>query len=180
MYVAIRSEQEAWEVRELAEALFRQERQFLLKIAHRHAFNHADAMEAMNDAFAAFLRAYDPQGPAPPLPWFVVTLKRECWRKIRDSHRDRYVGQEIRPGEDDALGAVIEALPAPGTATEDRVVEIDEARRRLAPLKPDERTAIGAFAAGYPYKEIAARRGWSYTKVNRCVTEGRKALAKAA
>lgn len=180
MYVAIRSEQEAWEVRELAEALFRQERPFLLRIAHYHAYNHADAMEAMNDAFAAFLRAYDPQGPAPPLPWFVLTLKRECWRKIRDAHRDRYVGQEIRPGEDDALGAEIAALPAPGSAVDDRVAEVDEARRRLAPLKPDERTAIGAFAAGYRYKEIADRKDWTHTKVSRCIREGRAALREAA
>jgi DNA-directed RNA polymerase specialized sigma24 family protein len=179
MYVAIRSEQEAWEVRELAEALFRQERQFLLAIAHRHAYNHADAMEAMNDAFAAFLRAYDPLGEAPPLPWFVLTLKRECWRKIRDAHLDRYVGQEVERG-DDEMGSVMETLPARGSAVEDRVAEIDEARQRLAPLKPDERTAIGAFAAGYPYKEIAGRQDWTYTKVNRCMREGRAALAEAA
>jgi DNA-directed RNA polymerase specialized sigma24 family protein len=40
-------------------------------------------------------------------------------------------------------------------------------RARLGALKPDQRTALGQLAAGYSYKEIAARRGWTYTKVNR-------------
>jgi DNA-directed RNA polymerase specialized sigma24 family protein len=31
-------------------------------------------------------------------------------------------------------------------------------------------------AAGFSYDEIAARHGWTFTKVNRCVTEGREAL----
>jgi DNA-directed RNA polymerase specialized sigma24 family protein len=34
--------------------------------------------------------------------------------------------------------------------------------------------------AGFSYKEIAARRGWTYTKTNRCITEGRAALQASA
>jgi len=29
------------------------------------------------------------------------------------------------------------------------------------------------FALGYFYREIAARQGWTNTKVNRCLSEGR-------
>ena len=32
-------------------------------------------------------------------------------------------------------------------------------------------------AEGYSYREICSITGWSYTKVNRCLTEGRQALA---
>ena len=54
-----------------------------------------------------------------------------------------------------------------------------EAAARLARLKPDERTALALQAAGYSYAEIAAAKGWTYTKVNRCIAEGRAALREA-
>jgi hypothetical protein len=31
-------------------------------------------------------------------------------------------------------------------------------------------------AAGYSYREIGERQGWTYIKVNRCIAEGRAAL----
>lgn len=71
------------------------------------------------------------------------------------------------------LGALLDSIPAPGCSLEERVADRDEARRQLAGLKSDERSSLGLLAAGFSYKEIAARRGWTYTKVNRCVSEGR-------
>ena len=50
------------------------------------------------------------------------------------------------------------------------------ASRLLAGLKADERTAIVLQAGGFSYAEIGAMRGWTYTKVNRCLAEGRAAL----
>jgi hypothetical protein len=47
-------------------------------------------------------------------------------------------------------------------------------------LKPDQRMALLLAAAGYSYREIGQRRGWTYTKVNRCVNEGRAALRASA
>jgi DNA-directed RNA polymerase specialized sigma24 family protein len=49
------------------------------------------------------------------------------------------------------------------------VVDLEEAWARRRGLKPDERSAIGLAAAGYSYGEIAERRGWTATKVNRCL-----------
>jgi hypothetical protein len=51
-----------------------------------------------------------------------------------------------------------------------------EARFRLGPLTPDERTALILAGAGYSYPEIGAGRDWSQTKVKRCVYEGRASL----
>jgi DNA-directed RNA polymerase specialized sigma24 family protein len=51
-----------------------------------------------------------------------------------------------------------------------------EAAGRLAALKPQERRAIGLQAAGCSCAEIQAITGWTYTKVNRCMAEGRKAF----
>jgi DNA-directed RNA polymerase specialized sigma24 family protein len=47
---------------------------------------------------------------------------------------------------------------------------------RTSPQWPH--TALGMLAADLSYAEIDARRGWTYTKVNRCIAEGRAALRK--
>ena len=46
----------------------------------------------------------------------------------------------------------------------------------LRAVKPDEARALMARALGWPYAEIAEAFGWSYTKTNRCLAEGRAAL----
>jgi RNA polymerase sigma factor (sigma-70 family) len=167
------------QVAELAVELYRERHRYLLSIARRNAINDADAQEALQEAFVSFMRKYDPGSGAPPLAWLTLALKRECWRKRRDAHLDRHVGQEAKCGGGES-GTVLESIPARGARLEDQVAERDEARRRLARLKPDERTGLGLLAAGFSYKEIGRRRQWSYSKVNRCVTEGRAALGELA
>jgi DNA-directed RNA polymerase specialized sigma24 family protein len=154
------------QVREIATALFRNHRSHLLPIARQNAATLADAEEALQDAFLSFLRSFDPSGGAPPLAWLTTTLKRACWAR---SHRSG----PARSGE---LG-VLEAIPSTAAGPEAQMIERSEARRRLADLRPDERTVLGFQAAGFSYREIAERRGWTYTKVNRCINEGRAALA---
>jgi DNA-directed RNA polymerase specialized sigma24 family protein len=106
-------------------------------------------------------------------------LKRECWRRARRTWREC----EQREADRDPLAryeegeAILEAVPAPGVAADELVVRHESARRRLSPLKADQRTALSLQAAGYSYEEIAALKGWTYTKVSRCIREGRAALA---
>jgi RNA polymerase sigma factor (sigma-70 family) len=163
------------EVRELAEQLYTDKYRYLLSIARRNAVNEADAEEALQEAFANFIRAFDASSEAPPLAWLTLTLKRQCWRQRREAHLERQVGQEAERGAQE-LGSVIESIPSRAAGPEQRVLGRVDARARLVALKPDQRTALGQLAAGYSYKEIAARRGWTYTKVNRCISEGRAAL----
>ena len=53
----------------------------------------------------------------------------------------------------------------------ERVERSAEVMRRL---KRDEARALMLKAEGLSYVEIGERLGWTYTKVNRCITEGRK------
>ncbi|MGH2938636.1 MAG: sigma factor [Solirubrobacterales bacterium] len=64
----------------LAGELFTTRRAQLLRVARRNAACGADAEEALQEAFAAFLETYDPAGGAPPLAWLTVVTKRACWR----------------------------------------------------------------------------------------------------
>jgi DNA-directed RNA polymerase specialized sigma24 family protein len=158
------------QVRELATEIFSERRDYLMAIAKRNANSEADAEEALQEAFAAFLAHYNPSRGSPPLAWLTLTLKRRCWRANREARRERPFGG--RPEH----GPVLESLGSPRAGSAERLIEREEARRRIAALKPDERTALGLLAAGLSYAEIGVRKGWTYTKVNRCITEGRAAL----
>ena len=48
----------------------------------------------------------------------------------------------------------------------------------LRALKPDEARALLLKAEGLSYQEIGRRFGWTYTKVNRSITEGRARFLK--
>jgi RNA polymerase sigma factor (sigma-70 family) len=165
----LRPARQAEEVRATAGEIYAARRGHLLSVARRNADCDADAEEAVQEAFVAFIESYDPAGGAPPMAWLTLVVKRICWR-VRCARR-REVG-ELVPG---AEGGAATFADAPAE-TEGRVVDLEEARARLRGLKPDERTAIGLAAAGYSYGEIAERRGWTRTKVNRCLYEGRVAL----
>lgn len=105
----------------------------------------------------------------------TLCLKRQCWRQRRDAHLDRYVGQEAEPGSEEA-GFSLAMLRSDGPDHEQRLAERDEARRRFARLKPDQRTALGLLAAGFSRAEIAERCGWRRIEAERAINGGEHAL----
>ncbi len=137
----------------------------------------SDPDEAVQDAFASFLDAYDPHGEAHPLAWLTTTLKRRCWA-TRDRRRFAH-----------RIGAAPSGLVAPdqpwlcesslgvdaGDIAE-RIDRVDETAAGMARLKPAERRALSLTGLGYTYCEIT---GWTRTKVNRVLAEGRAALRAA-
>ena len=106
-----------------------------------------------------------------------MTLKRVCWSH---SERERRARRDGHP-----LGRIVSLASRGGTIADARshpeeLAELHEsfaeARSRLARLKPAEREALGLFAIGYSYREICELTGWTYTRVNRCIAEGRARL----
>ncbi|MGH2950883.1 MAG: sigma factor-like helix-turn-helix DNA-binding protein, partial [Solirubrobacterales bacterium] len=68
----------------------------------------------------------------------------------------------------------------PGPAERyERREHVRAAAGALARLKPAERSAVVLQAEGYSYAEISELCGWTYTKVNRCLAEGRERLHRA-
>jgi DNA-directed RNA polymerase specialized sigma24 family protein len=66
-----------------------------------------------------------------------------------------------------------------GPSLEEQVEDREWVRTRgelLSELKPDERAALSLVAFGLSYREVAERQGWSDTKTNRCLYEGRVRL----
>jgi hypothetical protein len=71
--------------------------------------------------------------------------------------------------------------PAPTAVTHEQAERLDRLRQgaeALGQLKPHEVRALILKAEGFSYREICAMTGWSYTKVNRLLTEGRRAFLR--
>jgi hypothetical protein len=68
----------------------------------------------------------------------------------------------------------------PADVTHDQAERYERLRQgaeAMRQLKPQEIRAVPLRAEGYSYAKICETTGWSYTKVNRALTEGRQALA---
>lgn len=162
------SREERRSIDRLATQLFMRKHAHLSRVARRHCRREADIEDALQEAFAAFLTEYDPGGGAPALPWLTLVLKRKCWRL---GERREVAVEPLAMAE-----VVVEETLDPSV----RFAELDETRARLGELKRDERRALILHAAGYTYGEIGERCGWTQTKVNRCLYEGRRALRSSA
>lgn len=109
---------------------------------------------------------------APPIAadalaaWMHVVTRREALALRRT--RERLLGQDVAE-------CLPSPRPEPGEHVERRE-RVASAARMLARLKPQERRAIVLQAEGYSYAEICSLTGWTYTKVNRCLAEGRARL----
>ena len=138
--------------------------------AHRHAPDPDAAEDALQDACLQFMRAYVGPPGLPALRWMQTTTKRCAWALARKARREPPTELAVLDAADPEL--------APATQTERTEIQ-RERIARLERLKPDERTALILLGLGCSYAEIGARREWTYTKVNRCVAEGRAALRSA-
>ena len=101
-------------------------------------------------------------------PWLHTVIKHEALALRRQ--RERSVS-----AEEDVAGA--NAVPAAGRAPDEAATDRERARRTaeaLGALKPSEMQCLILKALGYSYDEISTRTGFSWTKVNRSLTEGRR------
>jgi RNA polymerase sigma factor (sigma-70 family) len=137
----------------------------LRRTARRHSICAADADDALQRALVVALRKAPDLDRAALIRWMHVVTRREAWAVRRARER-------LFP-EEHGGRAVAGPEPADQAERRERVALV---ARALATLKPAERRAIALLAAGLSYAEICELTGWSYTKVNRCLAEGRAAL----
>ena len=141
----------------------------LLRTARRFSLCPDDAQDAYQrtlEIFMAHAHRLDIESAA---GWLHVVVKREA-QAIRRS-RQRCVA----PDEVDVDKYEARRAPTP----DERLASVDlvgRAAEALQRLKPQEVRALWLKAQGHSYNEISALTGWSYTKVNRCLTEGRRSF----
>jgi RNA polymerase sigma factor (sigma-70 family) len=142
------------------------------RTASRYSLCWTDA----DDAYARAVEILLTKGPATDAEhlarWMQVVTRREALALRRA--RERLLG-----GSAEGAEAALAAAPCHRADPVERA-ELRERLRRAASalrrLKANERRALLLKAQGYSYAEIAALTGWSYTKVNRALTEGRARL----
>jgi RNA polymerase sigma factor (sigma-70 family) len=141
----------------------------LLRTAYRNSLCSDDAHDAYQRSMEIFLRRAHTLDPRSAHKWIHVVVKREA-----QALRRARSGSVPYEAVDFELHAASEV-----STPEERVLAKERARRAaeaLRRLKPQERRAMGLKAFGHSYAEIAEVTGFSGTKINRCLTEGRKSF----
>jgi len=154
------------------ERVAREHAEALVRYARRIVWSVDDAEDAWQRTLEILLRECREVDPEWVGAWLHVVVKHECLAILRQR---KHIATADRGEGEDLDGFAALNLPGEEELCE-RLDLRERARRDLPRLKPQERRALGLFAQGYGYREICAATGWSYTKVNRCVTEGRAAL----
>jgi RNA polymerase sigma factor (sigma-70 family) len=152
----------------------------LRRQARRHAELPEDAEDALQSAYALFIERY--RGDCAPLAWLYTTVKREAWALRRKPSRRRELSLDAPGSALDDERPYVEALPSAAPTPEERAArdeELASRRELIAALKPNQRRALGLLGMGLSYAEICRATGWTYTKVNRSVAEGRQRLRGA-
>lgn len=138
----------------------------LLRAARRHSLCGDDAQDAYQRGVEIFMGHAHRLDSARAPGWLHVVVKREA-QAIRRARQKAVASTDLD------LDGHVACAPSP----EERLLSFDMVSRSaeaLKRLKPQELRALWLRAEGHSYNEIAAITGWSYTKVNRCLTEGRR------
>ncbi|MDX6689007.1 MAG: hypothetical protein QOG15_464 [Solirubrobacteraceae bacterium] len=141
----------------------------LLRTARRHSLCVDDAQDAYQRGLEIFMKHAERLDPGRAAAWLHTVVKREA-KSIRRS-RQKLVGSS----DVDLDAHEARQLPTP----EEQLLSFDMVNRSaeaLQRLKPQELRALWLKAQGHSYSDIEAITGWSYTKVNRCLTEGRRSF----
>lgn len=158
--------------------LLRAERGQLMHQARFHSRRPEDAEEALSDACVEFLRFYGGPPGEDAVRWMLLVVKRCAWAITRRTEiraaRHRVVDIAAAGDRELQLASLERQLDVPELAARS-----EETARLIEQLKPDEREALILLGLGCSYAEIAEMRGWSYTKVRRCIYEGRARVRQA-
>jgi RNA polymerase sigma factor (sigma-70 family) len=148
----------------------------LRRTARRYSICAADADDAFQRALEILLVKAPPGEARELVRWMQTVTKHEALA-IRRS-RERQVGSPgPTTGSEDEAGDWLALIPSQGAGPAERFERreaIARSREALKTLKPAELKALTLLAEGYSYAEIGEMTGFSATKVNRCLAEGRE------
>jgi RNA polymerase sigma factor (sigma-70 family) len=143
----------------------------LRRTARRYSFDAEDADDAYQRALEIALTKAPTTDLRELIRWTQTVTKHEALA-VRQS-REKLLGyQRGREGAEDPVALIPAASDGPDEQVERRE-DVARSREALQALKPAELRALGLLAEGYSYVEIGQRTGWSQTKINRLLAEGR-------
>jgi RNA polymerase sigma factor (sigma-70 family) len=144
----------------------------LRRTARRFSFCEDDADDALQRALEILLRKAPSTHPRELVKWTQTVVKHEALA-VR-AERERILASPLAPGDDeDWVSLLPETGDGPAEKAERREA-VARSREALQALKPQELRALTLLAEGYSYAEIGEMTGFSRTKINRCLAEGRE------
>jgi RNA polymerase sigma factor (sigma-70 family) len=143
----------------------------ILATARRYSSTPEDAEDAYQRGLEILLTKAPTTSEDELVPWLKTVVKHEAFaiRRQRERHT---------PTSDDGR---LDEPPSAEAATHEQAERIERLRQgaeAMGRLKPHEIRCLLLKAEGFSYKEICRLTGFSYTKVNRCLTEGRRAFVE--
>jgi RNA polymerase sigma factor (sigma-70 family) len=143
----------------------------ILATARRYAATPEDAEDAYQRGLEILLTKAPTTREEELVPWLKTVVKHEAFALRRQRERHSPVTNDGRIGD--------RATPPAITHDQaERLETLSQGAEALSTLKPHEIRALLLKAEGYTYREICELTGWSYTKVNRLLTEGRQAFLR--
>ncbi len=144
----------------------------LRRTARRYSLDAEDAEDAYQRALEIALTKAPTTDLRELIRWTQTVTKHEALA-VRQS-REKLLGYQRQ--HDGIAQDPVALIPARGDGPEELVErreDVARSREALQALKPAELQALSLLAEGYSYAEIGARTGFSQTKVNRLLAEGR-------
>jgi RNA polymerase sigma factor (sigma-70 family) len=144
----------------------------LKRTARRYSIDAEDAEDAYQRALEIVLTKAPTTDPRELIRWTQTVTKHEALavRQVREKMLGR------RGGQDDGASDPVALIPARGDSPDEQVERreaVARGREALQALKPAELRALSLLAEGYSYVEIGSITGFSQTKINRVLAEGR-------
>jgi RNA polymerase sigma factor (sigma-70 family) len=141
----------------------------VLATARRYSSTPEDAEDAYQRGLEILLTKAPTTSEDELVPWLKTVVKHEAFaiRRQRERHT---------PTSDDGELAEPAGAEAATHDQAERLERLHQGAEAMRRLKPQEIRCLLLKAEGYSYREIAEATGFTYTKVNRCLTEGRRAF----
>ncbi len=147
----------------------------LRRTARRYSLCVDDADDALQRALEILLRKAPSEDLRELIRWTQTVVKHEALAVRRE--RERILSGPAAARAERDREDWVALLPAAGAGPAERAERqeaIARSREALQTLKPQELRALTLLAEGYSYAEIGAITGFSHTKINRSLAEGRE------
>jgi RNA polymerase sigma factor (sigma-70 family) len=144
----------------------------LRRTARRYSLDAEDAEDAYQRALEIALTKAPTTDLRELIRWTQTVTKHEALA-VRQS-REKLLGYQRQ--HDGIAQDPVALIPARSDGPEEQVErreDVARSREALQALKPAELQALSLLAEGYSYAEIGERTGFSQTKINRLLAEGR-------
>jgi RNA polymerase sigma factor (sigma-70 family) len=164
---AVRRRPPRTEVEPVALDLIRRYGADIMATARRYSQTREDAEDAYQRGLEILLTKAPSTSEDDLVPWLKTVVKHEAFSLRRQRERG---GTPTDAASDE---------PAHAHDTHERVERLERlqhAAEALGRLKPHEIRCMLLLAEGHSYKQIQEITGFSYTKVNRCLSEGRRSF----